>query len=320
MTASDKLQLIIYLPNWKVFNLRKLASLARSTDLPVTIAQERDQVSEIVDRDIPSANFLLITETTEADFVASLETSLPNLKTVLFSAKKSINHTANKLKSLVSDYGSNDGSFDSRDLTVMFRKLQNGNIFGLEKYIGVDADIHHSSVDSLEGKNAVLSYIHKQVSDLAGPRDYHKFFLYAARITSIADELIISSMTRGGLQFNQSTTNDGVNTTLSSPVSISWGFDGDKIGISIKDTFGRLTKESFFDCLNFDPQHKKSDRLDGKRNIEFALRRGNRFVVNTALDGTAEIICLMSLTKRMREQERQVKTIAFYEFKADLAV
>ena len=159
--------------------------------------------------------------------------------------------------------------FNLVEVAAYVRSILTGEIFGLDRYFhGVD--LQRLSIRSYAEAKDAYHHISRSYSDQKG------FFLEVA-----VDELISNAIFHGVLQYSHLSRDkwsEDIRVPEESAVRVAWGYDKEKIGISIEDPKGNLKKT---DVLKWIDNRSRSGK-DDEHGRGFLLVRKliDRLIIN----------------------------------------
>ena len=94
---------------------------------------------------------------------------------------------------------------------------------------------------------------------------------------------------------------------------MSWGYDGEYFGISVRDPFGKFASETIMKYLSTQRQlNEIVASQSGGLGMKFIFERAHHVVANVKKEQVTEVIALLKFTSRMLEFEKQKKSFYFF--------
>jgi hypothetical protein len=194
---------------------------------------------------------------------------------------------------------------DEAELLVTSLKLLGaGDIFGLDKYLAWGVQLRQLQVATYDEKRAAI----ETVSAFARSAGCRRRLV--GRVEIVFDELLMNAL----YDAPASTTGDrapfvsravpGGGPVSHQAVRVSFGCDGRFLGLSVRDAFGSLQRQTILDHLNRAVTYSGTPLTDTQRGaglgLYFILNSVSRFVCNIEPERATEVICLFDLRKTGR--------------------
>ena len=94
---------------------------------------------------------------------------------------------------------------------------------------------------------------------------------------------------------------------------MSWGYDGEYFGISVRDPFGKFNVETIMTYLS---AQRDLDQIimdsSAGLGIKFIFDRAHQVVANVRSEKVTEVIAMLKFSSRMLEFENQKKSFYFF--------
>jgi hypothetical protein len=205
-------------------------------------------------------------------------------------------------------------TLDDEALVVTSGKVFNGDIFGVEKYLAWGARVHERPIKSYAEKRQALVDLAAFVAE-AGPRRP-----VAARIEAVADELIMNAL------YDAPAVRHGVSRRAAAlldpelPALLSYACDGRTLGVSVRDRYGALSKETILDHVARARREHGSPAPDAEGGaglgLFMVLSSVTRFIVNVDPGQLTEVIGLFDIRVSGREQVSCARSIHLFTTRA----
>jgi hypothetical protein len=177
----------------------------------------------------------------------------------------------------------------SRELGITSEKLVSGDLFGLEKYLGADADIGRRVLHDDAGKRAAIAEVCAWAEGVGARRPI------VHRLASVIDELLMNALIDAPRESSPVLSSNGA--------VVRWGRDATHLAVSVSDSFGTLRQRDVIDHV------RRARGEHGRPNVDapgaglgLYLVLGNvaSLIVNVDPGRCTEVICLFDLIRDSR--------------------
>jgi PEGA domain len=140
--------------------------------------------------------------------------------------------------------------FDDRTLRALATRAMTGDVFGLEKALTPGTELHQYIVGEHHEKSQCLAQIGAFVAQAGVPRRYH------VPIEQCLDEMLMNGLYdapvdgHGHPLFAEITTRTRLSLRTEETVLVQYGHDGHRFGVSVRDSFGSLTRAGMLRTLH----------------------------------------------------------------------
>lgn len=201
-------------------------------------------------------------------------------------------------------------------LSAVVTKLLYGDVFGLEKYLPWGVRIYSMLVGDYQEKSVAIA----QISDFATAMGVRR--KYRESIEQVIDELLMNALydapvdRQGKPMFADMPTKSRIQLRMEQKAVIQYACDGDRFSVSVRDSFGALTKDivvKFIDkCLHSSEQ---IDRKVGGAGLGLYIiaNSSSELHVNLYPGVATEVVTIFDLSVA----KVQCRSIAFYWEKID---
>ncbi len=181
-------------------------------------------------------------------------------------------------------------------LSTTARKLLTGDIFGIEKYVP-DADVRYMRLQNYKGRSEAIDQITAFAAESKVRRQVR------TNIAQVCEELLMNALYNapvdeyGRPMFANVTPKDRLDLESPRPVSIRYLVSDQYFGVSVRDRFGTLTKETVLryihKCLH------SRQQIDGKTlgaglGLYLVASRTREYIINIAPGIATEAIALFA--------------------------
>lgn len=189
-----------------------------------------------------------------------------------------------------------DGASGLDRLTTTAKKLLSGDIFGIEKYVK-DADVNYFRLQNYKGRSEAIDRITEFAAESKVRRQVR------TNIAQVCEELLMNALYNapvdeyGRPMFANVNPKDRLDLDSPRPVSIRYLVTDEYFGISVRDRFGTLTKETVLryihKCLH------SRQQIDGKTlgaglGLYLIASRAREYIINIAPGIATEAIALFA--------------------------
>lgn len=301
-------------PNWPVVN--KLRAISKCLDVGLRHCSTLERLRESLE-DTSAGRNLFFTDEGMIDLVQEYEKRVEadKLEIAMFITSP-IGKVAQKVSNLSNVkylIGAQPAESFGRDLSILIKKFVDGDILDLEKYLAYGSKISERAIRSPETKRDAIDAVINYVSRLGDPGYNHPFDEYARRIAELTEELLLNAIFDANPRLRKSNRSLPFKLAPEEEVVVSWGYDGEYFGISVRDPFGKFTSETILKYLSSQRQVEDIVSADsGGLGLKFIFDRAHQVVTNVTKGQVTEVIALVRLANRMLEFESQKKSFFFF--------
>jgi len=209
-----------------------------------------------------------------------------------------------------------------QELVVTAGKLLSGDIFGLEKYLAWGAQITEERVENSGQRKTLI----KHVSEHARRCGLRKSYL--RNMETLVDELLMNAIwdapvdSQGKPKYMDQPRYHEVNLLPHEAATLSYGSDGNLLGIAVTDPFGRLDREHAFNYL-IKCFRRGNDQIDDKAQgaglgLYYAFLSVSTLIINVAPGVRTEVIGLVNMNLTPKEARSQTRSYHYFRAWADL--
>lgn len=207
---------------------------------------------------------------------------------------------------------------DPEDLIITLHKLLRRDIFGVERYFSPGANLQALRVATSADKTRVLA----QAEAYAQSRSVHPRL--AGQFLSVADELLTNAVfnapvdAQGNSRYRSLSRVNEVVLKPGEEIEVTLCADSKRLGLSVADPFGSLTRERLLDYLAkcFRRDSDQVSRAPGGAGLGFyfLFESLSQFVVNISAGRRTEMLGLIDLRGSYRDFARSSKSFnVFYQ-------
>lgn len=188
-----------------------------------------------------------------------------------------------------------------RGVHITATKLLTGDIFGIEKYLPEDVDVHYMRLRDFKGRGTALDTILAYASEAGIRRQVRN------AIGQVCEELLMNALydapvdDEGRQIFAEVDPRDRTTSLSPKPVSIRYAAYKDGFAVAVRDRFGRLAKNTILayieKCLHAPVQIDRKTYGAGL-GIYLVANAAARYVVNVAYGIATEVVCTFDRTTR----------------------
>lgn len=204
------------------------------------------------------------------------------------------------------------------DLLVTLKKLIQPDIFGIERYFAPGFQVRVLSVANSKNKQQIL----EKTEEFATALGVHPRLV--GQFISVADELFTNAIFNapvdlsGSHRYASLSRRVGVALMPGEEIEIKLCSDDRRLGISVADPFGSLTRERLLDYLakGFRGGEEQVDNKQGGAGLGFymLIESLSHFVVNISQGKRTEVIGLLDVKGSYRDFAKASKSFSlFYE-------
>jgi len=189
---------------------------------------------------------------------------------------------------------------DARLLRSMATRALTSDVFGLEKAMKPGTQIHAQIVGEYHEKSQCVSRIGDFAGEVGVPRRHHE------AIEQCIDEMLMNALydapvdAQGNPLFSEITTRTRISLRTEQTVVVQYACDGARFGISVRDTFGSLSRQTVLrtlhKCLHAKQQIDR--RANGAGVGLFLMMNAASSVSFNVVPGVAtEVICTFAIDR-----------------------
>jgi hypothetical protein len=199
------------------------------------------------------------------------------------------------------------GDFDLEMLIVTVQKILRKDVFGIEKYLTWGVEPRTCTISTSDERDAFLADVQVRLAALAlGPR-------LVGACHSLLDELTAYSLFDASADAGAPPSSRSARVALQQheKIEIKWCFDGARVGVSVSDPFGTLSREAMVrgvsNCLSETPEAETKEL-----GLYYAFASSSHFIVNIAPGRRTELIGFLSVRGGYREFAEQGTSFNFF--------
>lgn len=204
------------------------------------------------------------------------------------------------------------------EIRITIQKLLQQDYFGLEKYLASETPIQKYTIKG----SADRETYNDQVMRFA---EQHRLGQYTAKLVfGITEELLMNAIydapvAGGRMHYEDIPRTTPVTLQPDEFAELSFAFDGETFGIAVKDPFGALRSDKFFQYLKKVLRRNDSEQLiDTKKGgaglgLFKILYSCHALICNVATKQTTEVIALLDTKHQVRDFAKMPRSIHFFE-------
>ena len=179
-------------------------------------------------------------------------------------------------------------------VSVTARKLLTGDIFGIEKYLPADAEVHCLRLRDFEGRKQALDEI-LLFAEASGIRRQIR-----SAIGQVCEELLMNALydapvdDEGKQIFAEVEPHARTKSASPRPVSIRYSATPECFAVAVRDRFGQLAKNtilSYIDKCLHSPTQIDRKAYGAGLGLYLVANAAASYVVNVAYDMATEVVC-----------------------------
>lgn len=177
---------------------------------------------------------------------------------------------------------------------VTAQKLLSGDIFGIERYLAKDTEVHYVRLNDFEGRGNAIDTI-LEFADKSGIRPRLR-----QGIGQVCEELLMNALydapvdDTGAQMFAEIDPHDRVAAQSPRPVSIRYASTESLFAVAVRDRYGRLAKDTIIayidKCLN-SPNQIDRKTYGAGLGLYMVANAAAGYIVNVAYGIATEVIC-----------------------------
>jgi len=181
-----------------------------------------------------------------------------------------------------------------RLLTITIRKFVTGDLFGIEKYLPPNAEVHLTRLREYKGRTAAIDEV-LAFAEKVGVRRQIR-----SSIGQVCEELLMNALydapvdANGVPMFAEVELKARLDQLSPRPVSIRYAATDDGFVVSVRDRFGRLDKATvlrYIDKCLHSPQQIDRKVYGAGLGIYLIVNAATQFVLNVAPGMATEVVC-----------------------------
>ncbi|MGE0763912.1 MAG: hypothetical protein AB7N80_11590 [Bdellovibrionales bacterium] len=300
---------------WPLVN--KMSGIAKCLNVDLIHCPKIELLKQAL-TNVKTKKVLLLTDDGMIDYILALDKEVFDfeLEIAVFIQQK-LSKFAEKINQLsrvryLLEFDEKD-AFVGRHLAILVKKVKDNNILDLNKYLGFGAAIQSKTVNSKSSKQSAVEEISFFIENLGDPKHANPFKEYARRITEMVDELIINAIFGANPRMKDADRSEDFRLGKEEEVYLSWGYDGEYFGVSVRDMFGQFSVESIMQHLSMKPEFEnivqsKSAGLGQKLVVE----RAHQIITNVQVKKITEVIAIVKFENRLLDYERTKKSFFYF--------
>jgi len=256
--------------------------------------------------DLAVADWQSLGATTRSALVRGLQ-ALPRRKLLIVSAPMPRAELAELFSAgILTNCLTRVKTLDSHDFLVTCQKLLKRDIFGFDRYFQAQFQREEHLVDSSESRPMLLKKVEEFALQASGDRER-----IATRFMSMAEEFLTNALynapvdSQGQASFAQLPRSQSVTLPSHQPVSLRLGMDENRIGISVTDPFGTLSRERVLAelarCFHMDFAEVARKAGGAGVGLYTVFLSASHFIINLAPGRSTEMIGLIELQGSHRD-------------------
>jgi hypothetical protein len=185
-----------------------------------------------------------------------------------------------------------DSGFATVAITI--QKFVTGDLFGIEKYLPSNADVHLTRLREYKGRTAAIDEVLAYAEKVGVRRQVRM------SIGQVCEELLMNALydapadEHGNPIFAEVDLKERLDKLSPRPVSIRYAATEKGFAVSVRDRFGRLDKATVLRYI--DKCLHSSEQIDRKTygaglGIYLIANAANQFVLNVAPGMATEVVC-----------------------------
>lgn len=208
-----------------------------------------------------------------------------------------------------------DRAFTIKSILSTVSKITNSDYFGLEKYLSWGTEIREHKVSKSAERRQIIAEMANTLSELGLRRTL------VSRCENVAEELLMNAIydapidPKGKHLYNHLDRTEAIELAPNEQPVFRYGCDGMFLGISVRDPFGSIDRETVLEYLDScfsgreTPLHK--NKGGGGHGVFIILRSANMTIFNVQKGVSTEVITLFDLEPK---QSGKQKTSSFQYF------
>jgi len=300
-------------PTWPLVN--KLSAICKCLDVKMIHCSTTEKCRTII-ADKKLGRVLFFTDEGMADLVLEMEKMrLPQFEVAMLvlSHIPSLLEKMTALKIVKYLIGLESPEDYGRDLSILIKKFSGGNILDLDKYLAFGSKIHSRTIKTHQDKRGAISAVSDYVANLGDPGYDHPYGEYSTRMSELVDELLLNAVFDANPRMQNVDRSKPFKLDDKELVHISWGYDGEFFGVSVRDPFGKFQSETILKYLG---QRRNLEDLvadkSGGLGLKFIFEKAHQVIANVQSEQVTEVIALVKFASRLREFEEQKKSFYFF--------
>ncbi len=302
------------LANWPIVN--KLSAICKCLEVTMVHCSAIEKLRSVM-KELPPGRRLFFTDEGLVSVVQEIETQSHGAVDVAMFINSPISKVAEKINTLRSVkylIGGQNAESTGRDLSILIKKYTDGDILDLDKYLAFGCKIHTRVVNSAKAKRDAIDSVAKYISRLGDPGYRHPFDEYARRISELTDELLLNAIFNANPRLRNADRGAQFHLQPEEEVRMSFGYDGDYFGVSVRDPFGQFNPDTIMSYL---ATNRESGGIAKSKSaglgLKFIFEKAHQIVANVKEERATEVIALVRFSSRLLEFEKQKKSFYFFD-------
>lgn len=301
-------------PNWPVVN--KLSAICKCLEVNTLHCPNVEKLEETL-KGPPKGRNLFFTDEGLIDFLNDLDQkSFKKFDVALFimSPILKVVEQISNLKNVKYLISVQPAESFGRDLSILIKKFSEGDILDLEKYLAFGSKVMERTIDSSLTKKQTIEAVTNYILRLGDPGYNHPFGEYAQRIALLTDELLLNAVFDANPRLKGTDRSVPFKLKPKEKITVSFGYDGEFFGVSVRDPFGSFTSDTILKYLAASKETGKIVSADsGGLGLRFIFEKAHQVVTNVKSEKVTEVIALVKFPGRIMDFESQKKSFYFFE-------
>lgn len=201
-----------------------------------------------------------------------------------------------------------DRAFTIKSILSTVSKIVNNDYFGLEKHLNWGTEIRERKIASSTDRPATIAEMSEKLLALGLRKTL------VSRCECVVEELLMNALyaapvdTAGKPRYNHLSREAVIELEPSEQPSFSFGCDGMFLGVSVRDPFGSLKRETILDylfsCFAGVESSLHKDKGGGGLGIFMILRSATLTIFNVDQGASTEVIALFDLEPKQSGKQR----------------
>ena len=202
-----------------------------------------------------------------------------------------------------------DPAYMSNNIVTTVRKILDGDIFGLEKYLNWGVDVSEFRIESSVSRVNILDRMERALHEKGLRRSVLK------NAVAIAEELMMNALwdapidSEGNEKYSSLPRNVPLHLPAEEQGTLRYALDGNLLAISVEDPFGSLTRDTILTYLKncFEDKNFSFNETTGKTGAGLGLYRivtaADLVIINVNSGNKTELITFLYVRKDARRKE-----------------
>lgn len=307
-------------PNWPVVN--KLSMIAKCLEVNRIHCSSLEKLRLTMAGPLPGRT-LFFTDEGLMEQVHEIDRQVAgkNVETAMFihspitTVARQIS-TTKLVKYLIGEKATPDAG---RELSILIKKFANGDILHLDKYLSFGSKVQQRTVSDSRSKRDVLDAVSSYIARFGDPGYLHPYEEYSRIVSGLTDELLLNAIFNANPRMRGCKRADEFKLTEGEQIEISWGYDGEYFGVSVKDPFGRFSSDTIMNHVSSQRAMESiAQSTSAGLGLKFIFDKAHQVITNVQKDQVTEVIALVKFSTRMLDFEARKKSF-YYFADAELA-